>query len=396
MSITEGGDFHNRVRRNHVVTKSTLVPKGLFKVIHYSFVSKFLCHCVPFVMLFAARYPSNPIVRYVASIFFSLYCLAETSVTTSHRDYTNMYTSWALAVLGPSNDDISAGVALGVSIVMLMASGWAKLLIGGIHWWNPSTLRNILTTYSTLQVEQYGPLSHFLNLAIRSRPWMLRCMAFGTIVFECFQAPLSLFIPSNYRYIMIVASIAMHLGIAIVQSFIIGIAFLPNCASYCFGFGSSDIHIGSTSWYTAVLIIILWAIGTGVCSMKRKNGLIRLLPENWPCTPFALFAWNGEQWYTLFQRFVDSDTRLVIYNNNAVINLVGMEVTNPNPTISKKQKKQKYININNVFDAWGLLLGETLCHSIVYEHDICHKNWNIKKFMYVFYFFLQKNRIFFS
>ena len=34
-------------------------------------------------------------------------------------------------------------------------------------------------------------------------------------------------------------------------------------------------------------------------------------PEDWPLTPFCLFAWNAPQWEALFSRLVRGRTRLV-------------------------------------------------------------------------------------
>ena len=38
----------------------------------------------------------------------------------------------------------------------------------------------------------------------------------------------------------------------------------------------------------------------------------RLTPEEWPLTPFALFAWSGAQWEALFRNLVDGRVRLVL------------------------------------------------------------------------------------
>merc|ERR1712216_302651 len=74
----------------------------------------------------------------------SAYNLAESSVTTSHRDYAMVYICWALALLP---DRFAEGAAFGICIHLLASSGFAKLVVGGREWLHPGTMRSILSTY---------------------------------------------------------------------------------------------------------------------------------------------------------------------------------------------------------------------------------------------------------
>ena len=71
-------------------------------------------------------------------------------------------------------------------------------------------------------------------------------------------------------------SVALHLGIAGAQSLVIGLAFLPNVASYLYGFGAPDCEPFTTAgggWLVAVAVTVTSA----ACVAARG----RVLPEDW-------------------------------------------------------------------------------------------------------------------
>ena len=59
------------------------------------------------------------------------------------------------------------------------------------------------------------------------------------------------------RLLLALVSVALHVGIALVQSFLIGVAFLPNLGTYLLGFGAPTAAAGSAGWCAAVAVVIV-------------------------------------------------------------------------------------------------------------------------------------------
>ena len=122
----------------------------------------------------------------------------------------------------------------------------------------------------------------------------------GTLAFECIAVPASLFMPTSLRWTMVAAAVALHVGIAIFQSAIVGVAFLPNIAPYVFGFMgcancANDVaRVAQQSWTDEG---VAWCSALAVCVASAGTVALRggrLLPEDWPVSPFALFPWSGQ------------------------------------------------------------------------------------------------------
>tara|TARA_B110000091_G_scaffold7514_1_gene7352 strand:- start:29 stop:790 length:762 start_codon:yes stop_codon:yes gene_type:complete len=194
--------------------------------------------------------------------------------------------------------------------------------------------------------------------------------------------------PSNQRWAMMFVSVAMHIGIGVLQSFIIGAAFLPNVATYWFGFGSIVVEVGSTAWLASVVVVGLWGALTFALTTTANKKTVRLLPEDWPCTPFALFAWNGNQWKTLFDRYVTSNRRLVVYNSKDIIK-EGLSIAprcwSREACLQAKQNRDVVGNNKDpiMHNGWELLCGETFCHTQVFDelHLNDDREWNAKEFV---------------
>ena len=375
--VCPGSDFHARVHRYPLATRPSWMPARPFAVLRRA--AHGLCVLVPCACAMAALWPDRSWARGLCALVMTLYCCAETSVTASHRDYANLYTSWAL-VLSPS-DGIAAGVALGASVVLIAGSGWAKVAVGGARCWalDPKTLGAVLGTYHALPLAECGPTLPALNRTLRRRPWAVAALSTSTLVFECVLVPAALCMPAWWRSYLVWASVAMHAGIGVVQSFVIGVAFLPNVATYVFGFGivtvaggvggsGHGMHVGSPGWLAAVGVVVTWAAAT--LALRWRRGGHGLLPEDWPVTPFALFAWNGAQWHRLFHRFVTGRRRIVVYNSGG--STTGLEGRSVVPHCWSYSEfaagfaadvgisKGKSADV--VYDGWDLLVGETFCH----------------------------------
>ena len=69
-----------------------------------------LCHAAPCGALLAALFPGSVLLRVAAALVLSVGSCTEFSVTHSHRDFANVYTAWALALLPTW---LAQGLALG-------------------------------------------------------------------------------------------------------------------------------------------------------------------------------------------------------------------------------------------------------------------------------------------
>ena len=357
LSLASGKDFYGRVRRITVATRPSWLPATpLLAVLRRPWLYLALCHGVPVVFLFGAMFAGSVPVRFLVAAFFSAYVLAETSHTHSHRDIPNMYVAWSLALI-PAR--LSRGFALGVCVHFIASSGFSKVLIGGvIGWAAPGTMRSVLRSYGALSLANLGPGWPALNRWSVRHDTVLVGMSVSTLIFECVAVPASLFLGVELRVWLAFASVALHLGIASAQSLIIGFAFIPNVASYVYGFGAPDCEPFDSSggWPVAVAVVA----ASSACVILRG----KLLPEDWPSSPFALFPWSGPQWDLLFDRLSRGRTRLVLASVECQ-NPLGCAVLakDSGEADFKKSARSVADTARIVHDSWEQVVGETLVMS---------------------------------
>ncbi len=106
---------------------------------------------------------------------------------------------------------------MGVCVYFIAGSGLSKLLIGGLDWLRPETMREILRTYGTLPVAKMGPASKALNSMHVSSDLMCSAVAAVTIAVECVVVPASLCLPAQTRVWVAYIFFGMHVGIAAIQ-----------------------------------------------------------------------------------------------------------------------------------------------------------------------------------
>lgn len=341
-------DFHKRYMTVSVLTRPSWM-KSLFmvQVLRRSHLYLTICHATPLGLALAAYWKDSIVLRAGAVLMFSFYVLMETCHSHSHRDYANMYVMWGTLLLPCV---MSKGLALGICVHFIGSSGLAKVVVGSLKdWVSPKTMRGVLKTYGQLDVTAGGPGWPALNQWSVERNIVLVMMSLSTLIFECIAVPAALIMNEKSRPLLALTSVMLHIGIAAAQSFGIGFAFIPNIATYLFGFGNDGCKpmSGDTDWIIAVSVVALSSI------LVLFRG--RLLPEDWPVTPFALFSWSGEQWNVLFERFVNGHTRLVLASTSAN-SIIGCRV------IPKDFDGRHSIPANEtiVHDAWEQVIGETL------------------------------------
>ena len=178
--------------------------------------------------------------------------------------------------------------------------------------------------------------------------------------------PLRLLCPPELRALVAYGAFGMHVGIAVLQSLAIGTAFLVNSVVYAYGFGSSvEPSLEDVGFRAAVVVAGLSA---------AYSTLVGFLPEDFPSTPFALFAWNGTQWDCLFKHLVDGDTRLVVSPDGPPS--VGAKVfPKVNGTeLGGSAQGRPPVDRSSAFDAWDQFLGETLVPSVHFANAILPEN----------------------
>lgn len=358
---------HVAARDFPVLTCPSWLPARALLLLQTPGVFAVLCCGSPPLMLCAAVWPGFALLRLLVAVWLSLYALSESCVTHSHRDHASVYCAWALAML-PA--ELARGVALGVCVVFIASSGFAKLhvaskpgtsmLDGAAAWCAPGTMRTILRQYAGLQLDNFGPLSPTFNAFVRRHDLLLSSLAASTLIFECVAVPAALVMPPTMRLLLVVASCSLHMGIAVVQSLDIGTAFLPNLGTYLLGFGAADATPGSAGWWCALGIS---AAGAVPLALRR-----RLVAEDWPLSPFALFAFSGRQWDALFTHLdllpgvADRRTRLVL-GPAAMASPVGCAVVGRLSSGGSNDSDGAKV----VYNGWEQVIGETLVFNEVLD-----------------------------
>lgn len=350
---------------------------------------QFMLRPFPFLALYPATWislmlvgfcPQHQALRILAATALTLYVFAESSVTHGHRDHANVYTAWAVALL-PAG--YAEGVSLGVCVFMMGSSGFCKVMVGGTkHWAAPDTLRAVLNEYKDLPFG-VGPGSKALCEYCVARDWILLLLNVGTLLFECGLAPAALIMPPGWRFVMIVGSVALHLGICVLQSFGIGLAFLPGLATYFVGYAAGEgdhVEVLSQEW---VCSIVIFALPTLYMLFTQK-----VLPEDFPLTPYALFTWNSKQWTSIHGLFVNNDTRLVLATDDvAIVDMPGCTVLNKwgMPSVGEgvegisASRARPEHDRTRVFDAWDQIIGQTLVFNPVVralDFDAMSADWD--------------------
>lgn len=232
-----------------------------------------------------------------------------------------------------------------------------------------------------------------LNRLLVRNDGILRLLTTTTIFFECVLVPASLLLPPELRCGATTASVGLHVGIALTQSAGIGLAFLPNVATYVLGFGASTVLLSRPWWY-AVFIGVLGPAAY-LAGYKRT-----VLPEDWPVSPFALFPWSATQWHSLFDRFVTRDSRLVLYSTLPQgVHLEGLSVRSKHgdsnewgQSTPREPGAPAHGEQCTLHDGWELAIGETIVHCTVIEAVDWTHEWSPADFVHAVAAWLESER----
>ena len=80
------------------------------------------------------------------------------------------------------------------------------------------------------------PLSKTLNRWARQRPWATASISVATVALECGLIPLTLVMPPRWRALGTATMVCMHVGIAALMSFRVGLVFFTTFPAYVVGF----------------------------------------------------------------------------------------------------------------------------------------------------------------
>eukprot|EP00747_Dinoflagellata_sp_TGD_P179209 gnl/TRDRNA2_/TRDRNA2_29640_c0_seq1.p1 gnl/TRDRNA2_/TRDRNA2_29640_c0~~gnl/TRDRNA2_/TRDRNA2_29640_c0_seq1.p1 ORF type:complete len:581 (+),score=51.23 gnl/TRDRNA2_/TRDRNA2_29640_c0_seq1:43-1785(+) len=295
--------------------RPTIVPVNYFLLLLNSFGYLSGCLLIPCLVL-AAEFPDYFAARLVAAVCATAFHLSDCSRTGAHNGYLMIWNVWTFCFLPLP---LSLGLAFGAAVWFILSSGFSKLWIGGMAWCCPDTMKSILSSFVYKTPKAGGPVLNILCRAAIACPCLCGAMGAATVVFEVIYVPLvAVFAPRGWQIATAYLMLLLHFGIAIVHSSAIGVFFLPNVASYVVGFYDFEsdplFRLSSPaaddwqpfqgySWFIGVLMNIIALLYT---VFTRK-----LIAENWPLTPMALFPWNGEQWRLLHSAFVEGNTRMI-------------------------------------------------------------------------------------
>ena len=223
-------------------------------------------------------------VRAAVALWFSLYHLCESSITSRHGEFPLMQSTWA--VLLPHR--AAAACTTGVVINFILCAGVAKVRIGGLGWLHPRTMKVYFDLYGTSKSRP--PLSRQLNRWLAQRSWVTSAISVATVVLECILIPLIAFgMPPRHHWMGAAALIAMHVGIGVAMSLEVGVVFLTTLPSYLVGFGLWGSHWEAAN-ATSLLAMWPWWLLTATiglaptaCSCLQGS----LLPEARPSTSRA-------------------------------------------------------------------------------------------------------------
>ena len=129
---------------------------------------------------------------------------------------------------------------------------------------------------------------------------------------------------TRWKYLMGPMMVAMHIGIFVVMSKQVGLAFITCLPTYAVGFGGGDL-VGADAFCLAVLVGLGPTALPNVDGPTRRNWARwfrrqprrfvapkRCLPDDWPASGITLFALGGVAARRLANRLVTGETRLVL------------------------------------------------------------------------------------
>lgn len=323
--------------------RPTIVPrKGfLFLLRHLAYPSG--CCLIPCLLL-AAKFPDYFAARLLAAVCATVFHLGDCSRTGAHNGYLMLWNVWTFSLLSVR---LSLGLAFGAAVWFILSSGISKLWIGGLAWCQRNTMQSILSSFVYKTPKAGGPVLNILCRTAIKYPVLCGIMGTGTVVFEVVYVSLiALMAPRSWQIVTVYLMLLLHIGIAVIQSSAIGVFFLPNVASYVVGFldFNSNLVLRSTfpfivthsdaSSSTSSVFNLLelsfgkispaaldwqplhgycWFMGVllNIIALVYSLATKKLIAEDWPFTPMALFPWSGHQWCALQRAFVEGDTRLV-------------------------------------------------------------------------------------
>lgn len=107
LSVGGGSDYHRRGLACGLATRPSWLPgRALTAILKRPWAYLLVCHSAPLAMLAAGLTGAGESqgVRIMVAVVLSLYNLVESSVTSSHRDFANMYVRRRCrSLVGPSS-----------------------------------------------------------------------------------------------------------------------------------------------------------------------------------------------------------------------------------------------------------------------------------------------------
>jgi hypothetical protein len=342
----------------------------------------FFAQTISFSLAFS--FPHLRWVRLVSAVLYSIYHLVESSITNRHGEYPILYSMWAMCLIPDEYADFRKACVWGIAMNFVFSTGYAKLMVGGglIGWSKSSTMKSYLNCYRQARHRMNRPLSPYINRMVAESKMLSSFVALSVLVVECFVVPGSVFLQPSQRPVVALAMIGMHIGIALVLSINVGLAFWTTIPCYLYGF-SCSADFGSEQWWVALSI----TVGPTFCSWMLGE---RLLPEVWPFSPVSLFMWNGPVAGSLSKMLMVEDMRMVLVTEETALrNLTGLRVL---PSLDVLSKKEMELQSSVVHDAVMRSIGFTLIRGgdpLIEAVQMLHQTEGLQRLVYRTWAWLQ-------
>mmetsp|Transcript_30350 Transcript_30350/g.47104 ORF Transcript_30350/g.47104 Transcript_30350/m.47104 type:complete len:234 (-) Transcript_30350:140-841(-) len=177
------------------------------------------------------------------------------------------------------------------------------------------------------------PFSSSLSVFLQSSPFLCCFLSSFILLMEIIIIPISgLFLPPRWRWCCSVLMLCMHLGIFVVMSKKVALAFFTTLPLYFFSFCVCHVEVGGVCWSLGVVVVM--------CVVVRSVCFDGLIEEVWPFSNCALFMWNGQQAKILGDLFMGVDnhkTKIIMCTEERANNgVVGCNVLSHGFLDSKK------------------------------------------------------------
>lgn len=308
--LTGLGNMYSLVFNLHLATRPAWMPHSWVKTLADKRVLATCLYTTPLLLVLCAIYPQIHTLRIVLAIVAFDSVWGFNARSNWHKDYCMFYNICIFAFVP---EYYQQACSLGVCIHFIVSTGSSKWHISKGDWFTPGSCRAVFSQYQEYTWKDGAPAWPALSRCVTASDACMLLSAIFTMTLECFHAPAVAFYPNEYMKLAFFATlIMMHVGIFFIHSGLITVMYFNNAPSYVAALlvGSVSVNTPGVEGFDAGPYLVGVAIGLFSVYHLLLRG--KLLDENFPSSPFALFSWAGWQWSGLCATFWKGKTRLVM------------------------------------------------------------------------------------